>query len=172
MGAARSIRRSQTGVTLVELIISIVVIALAVVGVMPLMSLTTRHSADPMIQHQAVAVAEAYLEEVLLLPFDEFAASGTAEGPLGFDAGEVTRDLFDDVNDYIAHTDAGARSLTNPGAVIPGLDQYTVNVVVQNDGNLGAGALAVPNTSVELVTVRVTHPAGVNVVLAGYRTRY
>ena len=105
----------------------------------------------------------------MLLPFDEFAASGTAEGPLGIDAGEAGRGLFDDVNDYIAHTDVGARSINNPAAVIPGLDQYTVSVVVQNDGNLGAGALAVPNASAELVTVRVTHPDGVNVVLVTTR---
>ncbi len=172
MGAARGTRRSHTGVTLVELILSIVVIVLAVVGVFPLMSTIDRHSADPMIRHQAVAIAEAYLEEVMLLPFDEFAASGAAEGPVGIDAGETARGLYDDVNDYIAHTDVGARSLSNPAAVIPGLDQYTVSVVVQNDPNLGAGALAVPNAAAELVTVRVSHPAGVNVVLAGYRTRY
>ncbi len=172
MVSARRIRRSHTGVTLVELTISIVVIALAVVGVLPLLSTLTRHSADPMIQHQAVAIAEAYLEEVMLLPFDELAASGTAEGPLGIDAGETGRGLYDDVNDYIAHTDVGARSLSNPAAVIPGLDQYTVSVVVQNDPNLVAGALAVPNAAAELVTVQVSHPDGVNVVLAGYRTRY
>lgn len=164
--------RGQRGVTLVELILSIVIISLAVTGLFPLLSMTTRHSADPMIQHQAVAIAEAYLEEVMLLPFDEFDASGTAEGPLGIDAGETARGLYDDVNDYRGHTDVGARSLTNPAAVIPGLDRYTVTVDVQNDGNLTAGALAVPGASAELVTVRVTHPDGVDVVLAGYRTRY
>lgn len=172
MGVGRGMRRGQRGVTLVELVISIVVIAIALVGVMLLASNTTRHSADPMIQHQAVAIAEAYLEEVMLLPFDELAASGTAEGPLGIDAGETARGLYDDVNDYLGHTDVGARGLTNPAVVIPGLDQYTVTVDVQNNGNLGAGALAVPNGSAELVTVRVSHSAGVNVVLAGYRTRF
>lgn len=166
-------RRRQGGVTLVELVISIVVVAIAVVGVMSLISQTTSHSADPMIQHQAVAIAESYLEEAALLPYDEAAASGAAEGALGADTGETDRSLFDDVNDYVGHSDVGARSLANPTVVVPGLDQYTVTVNVQNDGNLGLGTpQQVPAASVELITVRVTHPAGVDITMAGYRTRY
>ena len=57
MGTGRRVRRGQGGVTLVELVISIVVIAIAVSGVIPLISNTIRHSADPMILHQAVAIA-------------------------------------------------------------------------------------------------------------------
>ena len=56
----------QRGVTLVELVISIVVISIALAGTLAVMRRTTASSADPMIVRQAVGVAEAYLEEILL----------------------------------------------------------------------------------------------------------
>jgi len=58
-------RRRHAGLTLIELVISIVVIAFAVTGILLVMNKTTAHSADPLIQDQAVAIGEAYLEEIL-----------------------------------------------------------------------------------------------------------
>jgi MSHA pilin protein MshD len=72
------------GSSLVELIMFIVIIGIAVAGVLGAMSLSTRASADPLIQKQALAIAEAYLEEVLAMPFtycdpdDVDAASATS----------------------------------------------------------------------------------------------
>ena len=77
----------RRGFTLVELVIAMVVISIALSGVLMVMNYTTAHSADPMIQHQAVAIAEAYLEEILLKPYAD---------PDGVD-GEGSRALFDDV---------------------------------------------------------------------------
>src|SRR5215470_7774406 len=61
--------RKSAGLSLVELIVFIVVVGLAVAGVLGALSLATRASADPMIQKQALAIAEALLEEVELRPF-------------------------------------------------------------------------------------------------------
>ncbi len=162
----------QRGVTLIELIISIVVIGIAVSGVLLVISRTGGHSADPMIEHQAAAIAEAYMEEILPLPFDEDAATGAPEGALGADAGETGRSQYDDVNDYAGHSDAGARGLQDPATVISGLDAYTIAVSVVNDGALGPAGQRVPAGNAELVQVRVTHPSGVDITLSGYRTRY
>ena len=61
----------QSGVTLIELVIAIVIIAIAATAILGTFATTVGQSADPMIRHQAVAIAEAYLEEISLkaLPF-------------------------------------------------------------------------------------------------------
>ena len=60
---------TQRGVTLVELIVFIVVVGTAAMGVLLAIDVAARSSADPMIQKQALAVAESLLEEVQLQPF-------------------------------------------------------------------------------------------------------
>jgi MSHA pilin protein MshD len=62
-------RRLERGVTLVELIVFIVIVSTAVAGVLMTLDLSNRSSTDPMIQKQALAIAEALLEEVQLQPF-------------------------------------------------------------------------------------------------------
>ena len=59
---------SELGVTLVELLVSIVVVSIAASAVLGVISMNTARSADPMILHQAAAIAESYIEEVLLKP--------------------------------------------------------------------------------------------------------
>lgn len=84
-------RVDQGGVSLVELVVFIVVVGIAVVGVLGAMRLTTAASADPMIQKQALAIAEALLEEVQLQPFTycdpDDANAGTAAGAAGCTGG-------------------------------------------------------------------------------------
>ena len=57
------------GFTLVELVMGIIVISVAVGGVLLAMRTTVAKSADPMIAHQGIAIAEAYMEEVLTQNF-------------------------------------------------------------------------------------------------------
>jgi MSHA pilin protein MshD len=45
-----SSNHSQRGATLIELIITIVIISVALTGVLSVMNLSTRYSADPVIQ--------------------------------------------------------------------------------------------------------------------------
>jgi len=73
---------SQSGVTLVELVVSIVVIAVGVTGVLMAIQFTTGHSADPMLRQQAVAIADSYMDEILLHSYDEVQDyDGTNEDP-------------------------------------------------------------------------------------------
>jgi MSHA pilin protein MshD len=135
---------------MVELVMSIVVIAVGMVGILKVMQVTTRHSADPMIQHQAVAIAEAYLDEIM--PKSYTALPGTG-----------SRDEFDDILDYAAYSDAGARDQF--GQATPGLGGYTVSVAVGNPELLGGA-------TVRRVDVTVVHAAGVNFTLSSYRSSY
>ena len=65
---------------------------MGVTGILSVMNLTTAKSADPMITTQAHAIAQSYLEEILLRDYDD---------PDGTEFGE-TRATFDDVDDFDA----------------------------------------------------------------------
>lgn len=146
----------QAGVTLVELLVSIVIVSIAASGVLGVLSMTTAASADPMIRHQASAIAEAYLEEILLKPVDD---------PDGVD-GEALRADYDDLDDYDGLADSGARDQF--GAPIGGLSDYNVAVAVSPSAALPA----IPVSNALRVDVVVTHGVGISFVLSGYRTRY
>jgi Tfp pilus assembly protein PilV len=59
----------ERGLSLVELIMFIVIVGAAVAGIIAVISRTTQSSADPMVRKQALAIAEAMMEEVRLQPF-------------------------------------------------------------------------------------------------------
>lgn len=184
-------RRRERGISLVELIVFIVVVAVAVIGVLGAFGLGARTSADPMVLKQALAIAEALMEEVQLQPFtycdpdDPNAASAASaadctvsvEG-LGPETNEtrtgteVGRTPFDNVNDYNGLTmprGAGAGIKGIDDVSIAGLEQYEATVSVTNQAVGG-----VPSSDALLIRVTVNGPVGtgVSVVLDGYRVRY
>lgn len=116
---------SQKGATLIELILSIVIISTALAGILGLINLTVLHSADPIIQHQAIAIAESYIEEITALPIND---------PDGSNAGE-TRATFDNVDDYNGLNDIGVRD--QDGIAIANLANYTVTVTITNQTIVG-----------------------------------
>jgi Tfp pilus assembly protein PilV len=65
----RNPKRRQRGLSLVELVMFILIVGAAVAGIIGVIDVTTRSSADPMIHKQALAIAEAVLEEVQLQPY-------------------------------------------------------------------------------------------------------
>lgn len=149
-------RSRQSGATLIELVISIVIIAIAAGAVLMGLSTSLTQSADPMIRHQAVAIAEAYLEEIALKSFAD---------PDGVD-GEASRDLYDDVDDYNGLVDNGARNQFD--AAIADLSDYTVSVSVT-----GSNALpSITSTDLFLISVQVSHPSNVSFTVSGYRANF
>ena len=147
--------RRERGFTYIEVIIAIVIIGIAVAGVLSVMNLTVSRSADPMLQEQAVAIAEAYLEEIRTKAFSD---------PDGSEAGEG-RATYDDVDDYNGLTDTGARDQNNQA--IAGLGSYTVRVAVQGENLNGLGA-----TNAKRIDVEVTHDPGIDITVSGYRANY
>lgn len=143
----------QVGTTLIELIIALLIISIALTGMLSVINLTTAHSADPLVQHQAVAIAEAYLEEILLQDYAD---------PNGVEAGEG-RASFDDVDDYHGLNDSGVHDQL--GNAIAGLSDYDVAVQV-------AGVTLPAGVAAKKVQVTVAGPGAVNIVLTGYRTLY
>jgi len=146
------------GATLVELIITIVIISVSLTGILSVVNLTTSHSADPMVQHQATAIAESYLEEILLQNYND---PETPLNPYGSDTGE-SRPTFDDVDDYHALSDTGAKDQS--GNALAGLGNYIINITVN--------AETVSTVAMKKITVSVTRPGTQNIVLIGYRADY
>jgi MSHA pilin protein MshD len=148
---------NQQGISLLELIVTIIVLGIGMVGVLPLMLQTVTHSIDPILQQQANAIAQSYLEEILAQHFSDpnQPEIGSAE------FGEI-RATFDDVQDYNSLPDTVVRDYS--GTSISALNGYAVTVSVNNDvlGTNAAKALR--------VDVRVTHRRNpdINVLLSGY----
>lgn len=143
------------GVTLIELIVAMVVISIALSGVLLVINYTTSHSADPVLRHQAIAIAEAYMEEISLKNFSDPDTDG-----------EGSRALFDDVDDYDGLVDSGA--VDQNGNSIAGLANYTVSVSVAAQTYGPSGALV----NGLRIDVTVTDPAGESLTLTGFRADY
>lgn len=158
--------RDTSGVTLVELVLSIVIISVTVTGTFLAINRTVRSSADPMIVKQALAIGEAYLEEILLKDYyDPDLGAGGGICPLVEPAG---RPEYDNVCDYDTLDDSGAED--HDGNAITGLESYRVRVAVETAAaNLGA---LTGDTEVVRVDVRVTHGSVVDLTLSGYRTNF
>lgn len=184
----RKYTHNQTGISLIELVMFIVIVSVGIVGVLSVMNITTKVSADPMLRKQALSIAESLLEEIQLQPFtfcdpdDANVTTATAAvigatgcatlveaiGPEG--EGRYAVPLFDNVNDYDTFNlpaPPGIRDIT--GANIAGLAGYSANVSV-----VGTTLGGIPVADSLFITVTVTPPSGAadNVVLSGYRTRY
>lgn len=117
-------RIRQRGATLVELVISVVIISISVTGIMMVIANVSRASADPMVRVQALMIAQAYLEEILAQPLTDPAGADTGAAEPG-----ESRANFDDVTDYHGLNDNnGARDQS--GSLINGLGAYNVAVSV------------------------------------------
>ncbi|MBL8482314.1 MAG: prepilin-type N-terminal cleavage/methylation domain-containing protein [Rhodocyclaceae bacterium] len=175
---ARTGARRQRGVSLLELLIFIVVVSVAVAGVLSVLDLTVRKSADTFAPSQALAVAEALLEEVELAAYTwcdpadanvDTATSAAGCASLAESSGPEAGELrpFDNVNDYDGYSMNGIRDFT--GASIPALAAYSAQISVQP---ATLNSIAAASGAALRITVSVSGPGGTQVVLEGWRTRY
>lgn len=157
----------QAGVSLIELVIFIVIISVGIAGLLSVMNLTTRSSADPMLRKQALAVAEAMLEEIQLKdfhnPVDPNAFTSAVTPPI-----QADRINFDDIGDYHGFSTDGVFAIDG-SAPLPGLGSYSVNVTVVN---AALGSITAASGNAKRISVTVSGPADTVVMLEGYRTNY
>ncbi|MDD5329909.1 MAG: type II secretion system protein [Sulfuricella sp.] len=199
MFASRSGIPRMAGLTMIELVVFIVVVSIAVIGVLGVMNLTARHSADPLLRKQALAIAEAVLAEVEMMPFtfcdpdDPNAATaagsagctgGTngvndeAKLPLGSQAagaGETRGALaaaFDNVADYNGFALAGGGTDIGGDVNVTVPAGYAAAVVVAQE-TFGPAGTPVPAAGGLHITVTVTYNGGADsIALEGYRAQY
>lgn len=181
----------QRGVTMIELVMFIVIIGVALAGLLQVLNFTTRTSADPLRQKQALMIAEGLLEEVRLSAFTfceptdanvataASAAECTVQESFGLTAGETAGRPHDNVNDYVtasgtanaAFNDALGKLVDAHGNAIE-VDGYSAQVTIRpallnGIGDTGTSA----DTDVLRITVEVSYD-GQTLALDGYRTRY
>lgn len=190
----------QRGISLVELVMFVVIVGIGVAGILSVFNMATQRSADPAARKQLLAIAEAMLAEVQLMPFtcrdpddpaagdpvvalsgNDCTAGGTPEaiGPEGETRYSATLP-FDNVNDYHGF-DTGSASPSGiadlSGNVIVGLAGYRAQVAVTAQA-LGPGGSAVAANDGNgrpqslLIEVTVTSPRGEALTLSGYRARH
>lgn len=149
--------RRQTGITLVELVITIAVLAIGLTGILLVLNQNIQHSADPMVEQQAVNIAEAYLDEILNQPYMD--ANGVCTGE--------TRATLDSIQDYVQGSPCLPDTVVrdDQGNAVSGLSNYSVSVALSNTTLGGIAAIRVN------VTVTYT-PTNLSLTLSGYRTNY
>lgn len=167
------------GFTLIELVLAVAILSIGVVAFMNQVVNVTAHSVDPMLQQQAHAIAQSYMEEIFSQPFcdPDFSTScrtacTSASACSVCNAAEGSRSAYDAVCDYNGLADStGARD--SSGALAGGLGAYNVSVVVDDSGVTLAGLSSASGQLME-VTVTVTHDTqtAINDVLKAHRVNY
>lgn len=182
----------QRGISLIELIMFIVIVSVAAAGILLVMNVTTKSTADPLVHKQALAIAESLLEEVELMPFtycdpaDPNAASAVSATDCspGLDQNKGGAPLtsptpstatrysgstpFNNVADYGGFNMSAGNIMDITNTNI-GLAKYSASVAITRKGT--AIGLAADDAAL-LITVTVTGPDNLPVVLDGIRTRY
>jgi len=149
-------RARQAGVTLVELVVAITIVAIAATSVLGALAAVASRSADAMVQQQAIAVAQAYMDEIL----QRWVVDPNGSPP------DTGRASWDTVDQYNGLHDAGARDQF--GNAIGALSAYTVDVVVAQVAALPGMAAS----DARRIDVTVTRSPGVVATLSAYRTAY
>ena len=141
---------AQSGVSLIELIVFLVVIAVASTALFASYTYSALHNADPIIEVRALELAQAKLDEILALKYDESTPTGgiPACGATGGTACTNTTDAnMNDVDDFNGFSDS---PYTN----------YTRSVTVSTNNNQ------------KLITVSVAAPKGMVVKLAAIKANF
>lgn len=166
-------RPSQRGVSLIELIMFIVIVGVALAGILLVMNVTTRNSADPLVHKQALAIAESLLEEVELQDFvsQDGAAHVCADG-VGANCVTVANrssayHVVADYDGFSMPSPPGIYALNDSVTPVAGLTGYSAIVAVGAPVTIG-----VPAASAVLITVTVTDPQANQTQISGYRTQY
>lgn len=137
--------RRSGGFSLIEMILFIVIVGAGVAGVMSVYSIVVKHSADPVEPKQALMLAEARMEQVLL---QEYAAIASAP--------------------YAAPTDVTGAALGLSGYEVK-VDVTPTAAAI--DAGSSAGRAVIAAGDAKRIVVSVKGPIG-TYSLTGYRLNY
>jgi MSHA pilin protein MshD len=149
-------RSRHRGVTLVELVVAITIVAIAATTILGALAAVATRSADAMMQQQAIAIGESYLSEIL----QRWVVDPNGTPP---NTGRASWDLVDQYNGLV---DVGAHDQF--GNAIASLNSYTVSVSTAQSSALAG----VPGAAARRVDITVSYPPSASVTLSGYRTSY
>ncbi len=135
---------------------AITIVAIAATTVLGAMAAIASRSADAMMQQQAIAIGQAYLDEIL----QRWVADPNGTPP---NTGRGSWDLVDQYNGLV---DVGAHDQF--GNAITSLGAYTVSVATSPTSALAG----IPAAAARRVDITVSYSPNGSVTLSGYRTNY
>ena len=161
--------KRRTGFTMVELVLTMVVISIAALGVMSSLAFAVTHQSDGLWQAKSVALARTYFEEIMAKRFDEATPNGgvppcsvsttACSSAASFsDAGE-DRAGFDDVDDYDGLVESPP--VAPDGSPRPDYTNYQVAIAVRYPDSAEVTLLGLDRPDdIKVVDVAVTTPGG------------
>lgn len=175
---SRSARQQQAGFTLIETIIVIVLVGAMMAGMTSLFMTNVGNSHRPFLRQRALAVANAFMDEIQHKRWNEATPIGGgcvntgASCPTGPAATAIgtdgdTRATYDDIDDYNGLNQTPPQN--SAGANMPGYDGFTVNVSVVQPGGSWNG---IPAADVRLITVSVTSNSNETIAISSYRVNF
>ena len=162
---------SQRGFSLVELVVGLVLTALALTFVSTVFFSAPERSVEPMLQVRASELGQALMDEILAKPYDDTTPLGglpactICSSSLVAEAGE-TRLTFDDVDDYNTYCNNTPpyNLVRNSLNQMPdNFDNFRMSICVvydsDYDGNADTTANPHINSRAKLITVDIYPPA-------------
>lgn len=184
--------RRQHGLTLIEAILFMMIVGIALAGIIGVLNLTTKGSADPLRRKQALMIAEGLLEEVQQAKFsycdvtdpkadnDKTTSSAGCTVPENWGPEPGGSRPFDNVNDYVSapnvaqssFNDAGGRLVDANGELID-VEGYTATVTITPESLGGIAVSSASAADADVLRIRVeVRFDGESLFLDAYRTRY
>lgn len=161
----------QRGMTLVEMVISIVLMSIAITAVLSAFSTSMGRSSDALWKNKSLKLAQLYLDEILSKKYDSNTPLGGIPAPspasvsCDVPAGGGNRALFDDVDDFNGVDD-------NPPQLVSGVlanySGYRVQVAVTCAGT----EVGVAANNAKRITVTITPPNQSPMPFSVYRGNY
>lgn len=166
------------GVTLLELIVGIVVLAISLSIITSVLGPLYVKSADPWHQVRATELGHSLMNEILGKAFDENSNRSGSRVRCGengiicstsLGAEEAERSLYDDVDDFNGMGITGDLVLSNilNESIAANYRNYRVEVVVDYAGNDYTPAM--PVNTVKKITITVIPPSGGNINFVAYK---
>lgn len=160
--------RLERGLSLLELILFIVIVSVGVAGVLSVLDIGARASADPLVRKQALMIATAMLEEVLAKDYENDPGDpGNVSATLGCTSATTPRCApntpgerpnYNDLDDYQGWDQGAVYQLD--GTPAPVVGSYRVRVAV--------AATTISGVAGKGVTVTVDG-ANETIVISGFR---
>lgn len=147
-----SSRMHSLGVSLIEMVVFIVIVSIALLALVGVYRQATAQNADPLIRVRALEAAQAKMDEVMALKYDENTPTGGIPACSSAHSGAAVcgnaKEMdFDDVDDFNGETD-----VPYPG--------YSRTVTVTT------------NSNIKLISVSVATPRGETLRLVAERANF
>lgn len=172
---------NSRGFTLIETVMFIIIVGIAIAAIGQQFAVNVGHSHEPYLRQRALAVANAYMDEILRKRWNSatpagggcvLTGSGNCTTPgappaVGIGTDAQLRPDYDDVDDYDG---INAEAPTDSdGTPMPNYENFNVTVSVTQPA---ANWNGINNQDVRKIEVTVTTPDNQPIALTAYRINY